>query len=305
MLGRRPLAEQQSDTLLARYSETLGELSLRYQTELAIRVAKLQAEQASQAKSAFLATMSHELRTPLHAIIGFSDLITNLRPEPGAVEKSIDYATHIQDAGRRLLQVVSDVLDIAKIESGTFALNISPVHVGEVIESSLAQIEDSVSAKQQRLERRLADDLPVIPIDARRVKQILLNLLSNANKFTPERGQILVSARRNADGGATIAIVDTGVGMAPEQLEVAMTPFGQVQSHYTRTQEGTGLGLPIARGLALQHGGDLYLESEPGTGTTAVLRLPAQHPEKGAPITIMAGGGERRRSRKKTKKDES
>jgi two-component system cell cycle sensor histidine kinase PleC len=165
-------------------------------------------------------------------------------------------------------------------------------------------MDEAIRAKNQRLERRLPADLPCIPIDARRVKQILLNLLSNASKFTPERGQILVSARRNADGGATIAVVDTGIGMAPEQLEVAMTPFGQVQSHYTRTQEGAGLGLPIALALARLHGGDLYLESEPGEGTTAVLSLPGQRPAEHAPRTIMGGGGERRRPRKRKKKNE-
>jgi two-component system cell cycle sensor histidine kinase PleC len=249
--------------------------------------------------------MSHELRTPLNAIIGFSDLIVTLKSDPGAVEKCVDYAHQIQDAGRRLLQVVSDVLDIAKIESGTFSLNINPTYIDEIIESSIALMHDSVRARNQRLERRLAPDLPCIPADARRVKQILLNLLSNASKFTPERGQILVSARRNADGGATIAIVDTGVGMSPEQLSVAMTPFGQVQSHYTRTQEGAGLGLPIALALARLHGGDLYLESEPDEGTSAVLSLPGQPPAEHAPKSVMAGGGERRRPRKRTKKTET
>jgi two-component system cell cycle sensor histidine kinase PleC len=200
--------------------------------------------------------------------------------------------------------VVSDVLDIAKIESGTFSLNINPTYIDEVIESSLALMSDAFRAKAQRFERRLPADLPCLPIDARRVKQILLNLLSNANKFTPERGQIMVSARRNADGGATIAIVDTGVGMTPEHLAVALTPFGQVQSHYTRTAEGAGLGLPIAAALARLHGGDLYLESEPEEGTTAVLRLPGELPVEHAPRTIMAGGGERRRPRKRKKKSE-
>jgi len=298
MLGYRSFSER-SDSLLARYSETLGELALRSQTELAIRVAKIQAEQASRAKSAFLATMSHELRTPLNAIIGFSDLIANLKPDRDAIEKGADYAIHIQNAGRHLLQVVSDILDVAKIESGTFSLNINPVPVADVIDASIMLIEERIRAKNQRIERRLSADLPCIPLDERRVKQILINLLSNANKFTPERGRILVSARRNADGGATISVVDTGVGMTPEQLKVAMAPFGQVQSHYARTQEGTGLGLPIASALAQQHGGNLHLESEPDVGTAAVLRLPGEQAETpGAPITVMAGGGERRKARK-------
>jgi two-component system cell cycle sensor histidine kinase PleC len=301
MLGRRPSAAAR-DSLISRYAETLGELNLRRQTEQALRIGRIEAERASIAKSAFIATMSHELRTPLNSIIGFSDLIANLRPEEGAVEKSADYATHILSAGRHLLEVISDILDIAKIESGTFKLNVAPYPVADVIESSAALVDSKIAAKQQRLELKLQPGLPELPIDARRVKQILLNLLSNANKFTPERGKILVSARRNADGGVTVAVVDTGVGMNQEQLVVAMTAFGQVQSHYTRTQEGTGLGLPIARALALQHGGDLYLESEPGMGTTAILTLPPAPPQKpGEPVTGYAGGGERRVARRKTR----
>jgi signal transduction histidine kinase len=117
-----------------------------------------------------------------------------------------------------------------------------------------------------------------VNVDARRIRQILINLLSNAHKFTPERGQILVIAQRVRDGSVTIAVADTGCGMDGDQMKIAMMPFGQVQSHFTRSQEGTGLGLPIARGLARQHGGDLRLESEPGAGTTAILTLPPAQP---------------------------
>ena len=291
MLGRRSFAAREG-SLISRYSETLGELMLRRHTELAMRAAKVEADLANGAKSAFLATMSHELRTPLNAIIGFSDLIANLRVEPGSIEKGIDYASDILTAGRHLLKVVSDILDISKIESGTFSLNLETCPIGEIIESSVSLIEERIAARHQRLELRLSPDLPSIEVDARRIKQILINLLSNANKFTPDNGRVLVIAHRNADGGATIAIVDTGVGMTQKQTAIALTPFGQVQSHYTRTQEGTGLGLPIARGLARQHGGDLYLESEPGVGTAAVLTLPPTAREKASkPISIFAEGG--------------
>lgn len=297
MLGRRPSAAYKG-SLISRYSETLGELMLRRHTELAMRAAKVESDRASGAKSAFLATMSHELRTPLNAIIGFSDLIKTLRDEPGSVEKSINYASDISTAGRHLLQVMSDILDISKIESGAFKLNLETRPIGEIIEASVAMVAGQMAARHQRFELRLDPDLPSIPIDARRIKQILINLLSNANKYTPDHGQILVVARRNPDGGATIAVVDTGVGMTEEQQTVAMTPFGQVQSYYTRTQEGTGLGLPIARGLAREHGGDLYLKSEPDVGTAAVVTLPPvtpEHPSK--PVSIFAGAGERRSPR--------
>ncbi len=285
-------------SLLARYSETLGELALRRQTELAILAAKAESDLANRAKSAFLGTMSHELRTPLNAIIGFSDLIQKLKPADEAGAKCADYASHIQDAGRHLLEVVSDILDISKIESGTFTLNTDICSIVEIIGDTLPIVARRIEEKGQILEPRISPGIPKLRLDARRIRQILINILSNAIKFTPERGRILLLARANKDGGATVAVVDTGVGMSAEQLAVAMTPFGQVQSHLSRTQEGTGLGLPIARGLARQHGGDLYLESEPGAGISAVLTLPPRDDGSPKKSVRAGGGGERRKPRK-------
>ena len=268
-----------NNSLLSRYSHTLGELMLRRHSELAMQSAKIESDMANRAKSAFLATMSHELRTPLNAIIGFSDLIKHMKADPEAVEAGKDYAVHISNAGKHLLDVVSDILDISKIESGTFSLNLEPANLADIIDSAAAMVSERIASKQQRLQIRIPRDLPDLSVDARRIRQILLNLLANAHKFTAERGQILVIAQRIRNGSVTIAVADTGCGMDADQLKIAMTPFGQVQSHFTRTQEGTGLGLPIARGLARQHGGDLTLESEPGAGTTAVLTLPPRSGE--------------------------
>src|ERR1700742_1095247 len=263
-------------SLLARYSETLGELALRRQTELAMLAAKAESDLANRAKSAFLGTMSHELRTPLNAIIGFSDLIQKTSPADEAAARCADYATHIGAAGRHLLEVISDILDISKIESGTFALNTDLCSLAEIIGDTVPIIAKRIEEKRQILEVRVHSGMPRLKVDPRRIRQILIN----ASKFTPDRGRILLLARANRDGGATVAVVDTGVGMTPEQIAIALTPFGQVQSHLSRTQEGTGLGLPIARGLARQHGGDLYLESEPGAGTSAVLTLPGNGDSK-------------------------
>lgn len=277
-----------ANSLLSRYSHTLGELMLRRHSEQAMQAAKIESDMANRAKSAFLATMSHELRTPLNAIIGFSDLIRHMKADPQAVEAGKDYAVHIANAGRHLLEVVSDILDISKIESGTFTLNREPCDIADVIESAVAMVQERAAAKMQRLQVRIPKDLPEMAIDARRIRQVLINLLSNAHKFTPERGQILVIAQRIRSGSITIAVADTGCGMDAEQMKIAMTPFGQVQSHFTRTQEGTGLGLPIARGLARQHGGDLQLESEPGAGTTVILTLPPGKAEISAPSKFFA-----------------
>jgi two-component system cell cycle sensor histidine kinase PleC len=278
-MSNRRGAPAPNNSLLSRYSHTLGELMLRRHSELAMQSARIESDMANRAKSAFLATMSHELRTPLNAIIGFSDLIRHMKADPAAVEAGKDYAVHISNAGKHLLEVVSDILDISKIESGTFALNLEPANIADILESAVAMMSERITAKQQRLQVRIPKDLPDLTVDARRIRQILINLLANAHKFTAERGQILVIAQRIRDGSVTIAVADTGCGMDAEQLKIAMTPFGQVQSHFTRTQEGTGLGLPIARGLARQHGGELTLESEPGAGTTAVLTLPPRSGE--------------------------
>jgi len=259
-----------------------------------------QLAEASQHKSQFLANMSHELRTPLNAIIGFSDLI-KMAKDGGEADaaRSADYATYIGDAGRHLLAVVSDILDISKIESGSFTLDLEPCSIAQIVGEALPMVAPRIEEKRQKLDVRIQRRMPQLDLDARRMKQILINLLSNASKFTPEEGKITLAARGNKDGGATIAVVDSGIGMAPDEIVVALTPFGQIQSHLSRSHEGTGLGLPIALGLARQHGGDLYLESEPGAGTSAVLTLPPNPPLPGVtPIVRPAGGGERRRARK-------
>ncbi|HEU0095172.1 MAG TPA: HAMP domain-containing sensor histidine kinase [Rhizomicrobium sp.] len=258
--------------LLARYSDTFGEMQLRKYTERAIRAARAEAELNSRSKSAFLSTMSHELRTPLNAIIGFSDLIG----QPGATQpgEASEYAQHIGHAGRRLLDVVSDVLDMSKLESGSLQLDKRACLIGEVIEIAIENTQDLFAAKQQPVDLRLEPDLPEITADTKRLRQILTNLLSNASKFTVEKGRILVMARGLKDGSVTIAIADTGVGMTHEQIVLAMQPFAQVQGHLARTEEGTGLGLPLAMGLVKLHGGSLHLDSQPGAGTTAVVTLP-------------------------------
>nr|RAW04008.1 sensor histidine kinase [Aerococcus urinae] len=273
MYGRRSSANKKT-SLLSRYSTNLGELMSRRHAEHALRAAKIESDIANRTKSEFLANMSHELRTPLNAIIGFADLMRHFSNEGRDVAKSNEYAAHIAGAGRHLLSIISDILDISKIESGTFALNLEEHSLRELIDSSLILVRDRAKAKGQMLEFKAASDLPVLSVDGSRMKQIFINLLSNAHKFTPERGRILVVAQRSVDGGATVAIADNGIGMTEDQISVALTPFGQVQSSYSRSHEGTGLGLPIAAALVRQHGGDFHVSSQPGVGTTVVVTLP-------------------------------
>ncbi len=289
MYSRRNSALKKTG-LLSQYSSDLGELMSRSHAEQALRAAKLQADLASRSKSEFLANMSHELRTPLNAIIGFADLMRHFAAEGRDIEKSLEYATHISGAGRHLLAIISDILDISKIESGTFALHIEPFSIREIIDASLLLVKGRAREKKQVLEFKASADLPVLPVDVGRLKQVLINVLSNAYKFTPEGGRILVMAQRAADGGATIAVADTGIGMSDEQIQIALQPFGQVQSAFSRSHEGTGLGLPIAVALIKQHGGQFHISSKPGIGTTIVITLPAaaqpaprQFPQSGQP----------------------
>ena len=258
------------DSLLSRYSDSLGELMMRRRNEAAMKAARSESELASRTKSAFLATMSHELRTPLNSIIGFSDVILSLKD----AGKAAEYAEHIAKSGRRLLDVVSDILDISKIESGSFVLSRQPSDLGDIVDAAVETMRDVIAEKSQVLDVRVPQGLPMLSLDGKRIKQVLVNLLSNASKFTAARGRIILVAKRTPEGGATIAVADTGMGMSPDQIAIALKPFGQVQGHLARTQEGTGLGLPIARGLARQHGGELHVESAPGAGTTVFLTLP-------------------------------
>jgi len=284
MPGQNHLRPRKQSRLLARYCDTFGEMQLRKYTERAIRAARAEAELNHRSKSAFLSTMSHELRTPLNAIIGFSDLIRT----PGAASpaQASDYADHIANAGRRLLDVVSDVLDMSKLESGSLILDRRPLLIGEVLESAVENSRHLFDAKHQPVDLRMESGLPEISGDPKRLRQLFTNLLSNASKFTAEKGRILVMAKILKDGGVTIAIADTGTGMTHEQIVVALMPFAQVQGHLARTQEGAGLGLPLAMGIVKLHGGSLYLDSQPGAGTTAVVTLPREAASAASPVKI-------------------
>ncbi|MBA4208878.1 MAG: sensor histidine kinase [Parvibaculum sp.] len=274
MPWQRHSARSRRKSLLADYSANLGELMSRRQSEAALRSAKIEADMASRTKSEFLANMSHELRTPLNAIIGFSEFIQHIAASGKTSDKTVEYAEHISGAGRHLLNIITDILDISKIESGTFQLAREEYDLRELIDACTVLVDPRMREKHQMLEVKADPALPRMRIDVRRIKQVLINLLSNAHKFTAEGGRIVLVATRTPDGGATIAVADTGIGMTKEQIDYAMTPFGQVQSSYSRGHEGTGLGLPIAAALTKLHGGEFHIHSEPGRGTTVFFTLP-------------------------------
>jgi two-component system cell cycle sensor histidine kinase PleC len=237
--------------------------------------AKVKAEAASKAKSEFLANMSHELRTPLNAVLGFSELIKERTFGQDASGRYAEYAGHIHYSGQHLLGLIGDILDLSKIEAGKRELDESEFDLVRNANESLRFV--APQAEMKRLSLTLDAPRPVgISADERAISQVTINLLSNAVKFTPEGGTVTLSVFVNATGGATISVRDTGVGIEPHELEKVMERFGQARHDVITTPErGTGLGLPIVKGLVELHGGVVRVESEVGRGTTVTVQLPA------------------------------
>ncbi len=249
------------------------DISERKRAEEALRQAKFQAEAASRAKSEFLANMSHELRTPLNAILGFSDAMRS--GELGNV-KNEEYLRDIHDSGSHLLAMINDILDVSKIEAEKLDIFEERVDVGATVDACLRLMKERAAKGGVRLVRDIARKLPALYADERRVKQILLNLLANAINFTPAGGKVAVKAEKTAASGLALAIADSGVGMSEKDIVKALEPFGQVDSGSSRRHHGSGLGLPLAKGLAELHGGMLEIASEVGAGTEVSVTFPSE-----------------------------
>ncbi|MEO8303533.1 MAG: ATP-binding protein, partial [Betaproteobacteria bacterium] len=232
-----------------------------------------QLETANKHKSEFLANMSHELRTPLNAIIGFSEvLLERLFGEVN--EKQDDYLKDIHSSGKHLLQLINDILDLSKVEAGRMELDVATFDLSSAISNAMTLIRERAQKHGIALTLDANPALGEITADERKFKQILLNLLSNAVKFTPDSGQIEVRARREA-GDVVVAVRDTGIGIAPGDQAAVFQEFRQVGNNYTSKQEGTGLGLALTRKFVELHGGRIWLESEPGKGSTFTFTIPA------------------------------
>jgi signal transduction histidine kinase len=237
--------------------------------------AKEAAEAASQAKSEFLANMSHELRTPLNAIIGFSGMMSDRMFGP-LNDKYAEYADIIGTSGRHLLAIITDILDLAKADADKLLLAEEEVDLAEVVKLSSQIVHEMAQRAQIQFDSEIEEPLPAVMGDPAKLTQIVVNLLSNAVKFTPPGGNVRLKVEHNGRRGITLRVEDSGIGMSPEQIPIALEPFGQIESSFTRKHDGVGLGLPLAKRLVELHGGRIALDSAPGKGTVASVHLPEE-----------------------------
>ncbi|HWA48970.1 MAG TPA: ATP-binding protein [Dongiaceae bacterium] len=253
----------------------ITDASPRIRAEENLREAKRQAEIANRAKSDFLANVSHELRTPLNAIIGFSEIIKMQMFGPIGQPLYGEYARDIHSSGQHLLSIINDILDLSKIEAGRFDLHPDAVSVAELFEDCARLVQERASSAGLKLVRSIDPEIGLLWADKRAVKQILINLLGNAIKFTPQGGQVTLAAKPAPEGMIELSVTDTGIGIPPEHIATALAAFGQVDNPMTRAQQGTGLGLPIVKSLVELHGGRFAIESEVGKGTRVSALLPS------------------------------
>ncbi len=272
LVNRFPIFDHQGN--LTGIGGISNDISERKVFERGLVDAKLQAELANRAKSEFLANMSHELRTPLNSIIGFAEMMILETFGPLGHERYAEYVGDIRDGAHLLLHIIGDILDLSRIEAGAVILEEAPLDVGDLIEGVSRLLVDRAEGKDIQVTGTAKPDLPKLYADGLRVKQILLNLASNAIKFTPRGGKVSVEARRDPDGGLIFEVTDTGIGMNADEILIALQPFGQVAASQRRDQPGTGLGLPIAKSLAEAHGGRLSIQSDVGIGTRISVWFP-------------------------------
>ncbi len=272
---------RQIDAMIAaRFANEDLAAALREARDDALRK-RYEAESANASKTAFLANMSHELRTPLNAILGFSEIIAHQSLGPDQVERYSDYATDIHESGAHLLSLINDMLDVAKIESGRMEIEPQWVDPHMVVDGVSRLMASRALQKHQSLEIAIAPDTPLVLADERAFRQMLLNLLSNADKFTQDGGHIVITCGGCPDGGLEVSVRDDGPGIPEDKLMRVLEPFSQIDNRFDREAGGTGLGLALTDGLARLHGGKLSLKSD--AGLTATLYFPST--KKIAPIT--------------------
>ncbi len=256
------------------FEGSIEDITKRKEAEIELRKAKVESDLASRAKSEFLANMSHELRTPLNAIIGFSEIIKNEVLGPLGNRQYWEYARDIHGSGVKLLSVINEILDVSRIEAGERQLNEGVINMGDAVKFCLDFLWQKAEAAHLTIVNRIDDKAPKIIGEERAIKQILLNILSNAIKFTPDAGHITLSYEIDGEGHFRLTVSDTGVGMDEGEMKKALSPFGQVQSAFNRSGSGAGLGLTLVESLMDLHGGRMEMFSQKGVGTAVSIIFP-------------------------------
>ncbi|MCK6443881.1 ATP-binding protein [Elstera cyanobacteriorum] len=252
------------------------DITHRKRSEEKMRTAMEEAFAANRAKTVFLANMSHELRTPLNAVIGFAEIMEGQLFGPIGNPRYLDYARDIRESGAHLLEVINDILDLSKIESGKVEMNEEELDLVRIIQSVVRLLQHRAARAGLALHTDLPPAMPSLYADGRLLRQILLNLLSNAVKFTDAGGSVTISASLEEGGGLALRVADTGIGMDPAEVPIALTPFRQLDNSLSRKFQGTGLGLPLVKSLIELHGGTLEIETALNVGTTITVHLPAE-----------------------------
>ena len=264
--------------LTERLTELKRRLHEQYKRRLQVETARQTAEEASRSKSRFLAHMSHELRTPLNAILGFAEVIERELLGSSGVPAYATYARDISESGRLLLSIINDMLDLSKIEAGRMELHIEPVAASDMLERVSHLVKGFAHSIGVRFQTRCDSDAITFQADPQLAVQMLVNLLTNAIKFTPKGGDVSARVKVGDDGRVHVTVTDTGIGMSADEIAKALEPFGQVDSALSRQFRGTGLGLPLTKSLIELHGGTMAIDSTPGQGTSVTLIFPAEPP---------------------------
>lgn len=274
MARYRGARQKNRRTLISQYANSLGHAITRHRAEVALRAANVEGEMASRARAAFVANMSHELRTPLNAIIGFSDVLRDTDDEKLDHGQVVEFTNYIHSSAVNLLDMINRLLELTKIHSGSITLHPEAVDMSEIVGACIAHLGERAKAAKVEVVCHTDDRAGLAYVDPSRTRQIFLNLIDNAVKFSEQDGKVTIYVERAPSARVLVTISDKGIGMSEDDIETVLSRFGQVDSGLDRRYDGTGTGLPIARALTELQGGVLTISSQPHQGTDVRVLLP-------------------------------